>query len=54
MGRPRKFCPNCTPRSSEDKAASREYWASVQAERIKEHNRRLREQVRDALAERHP
>jgi hypothetical protein len=45
MGRPRKFCPNCTPRSDADKLAAREHWARVRAERADAGNRAAREQL---------
>jgi Tfp pilus assembly protein PilX len=28
-GRPRKFCPNCTPRSAADKSAAHDHWAEI-------------------------
>jgi hypothetical protein len=45
MGRTRKFCPHCTPRSDEDKAAARKHWAQVRAERELERGARAREQA---------
>ena len=45
MGRPRKFCPHCTPRSDEDKAAAAEHWAQVRVERARERNAAAREQL---------
>jgi endogenous inhibitor of DNA gyrase (YacG/DUF329 family) len=46
VGRPRKFCRLCTPRKPEDIAAADERYWRVEAEKQKEHNRRLREQAR--------
>jgi hypothetical protein len=37
MGRPRKFCPNCTPRSAADKEAARIHWGEVAFERRRQH-----------------
>jgi hypothetical protein len=51
MGRPRKFCWFCTPRSDEDKAAAAEHWAKVRVERELERAARAREQLA-MLAER--
>jgi hypothetical protein len=46
IGRPRIYCPLCTPRKPEDVAASNErYWRS-EAEKQTERNRRSREQMR--------
>jgi hypothetical protein len=46
MGRPRKYCPLCTPRKPEDVAASNDRHWREEERRRKEHNRRLREQVK--------
>ena len=46
MGRPRKFCPMCTPRSAEDKAAAREYWAARDSEEQRRRSEALRAQIR--------
>ena len=46
MGRPRKFCPHCTPRNDEDKAAAREHWGRLHSERARERNAAAREQLR--------
>ena len=46
MGRPRSHCPICTLRSDEDRAAAREHWARVYAERARDRNAAAREQLR--------
>jgi hypothetical protein len=46
IGRPRIYCPLCAPRKPKDIAASKERYWRLADERRKEHNRRLREQVR--------
>jgi reverse gyrase len=46
MGRPRKFCAHCTPRSDEDKLAAREHRARVALERRRRHSEQLRESER--------
>ena len=46
MGRPRKFCWFCTPRNDADRAAARQHWATVYAERARERNAAAREQLR--------
>jgi hypothetical protein len=42
MGRPRKFCRNCTPRSAVDKEAARIHWAQVDFELRRRHQEVLR------------
>lgn len=46
MGRPRKFCPMCTPRTDEDRAAARAHWARVYSERESVRQAAAREQLR--------
>jgi hypothetical protein len=46
MGRPRKFCPMCTPRSAEDVAAARRYWAERRSEEQRRRSEELRAQIR--------
>jgi hypothetical protein len=46
LGRPRRFCAMCTPRSEEDRAAAREHWARVRAERARQRNAEARAQIR--------
>jgi reverse gyrase len=46
MGRPRKYCAMCTPRSAEDKAAAREYWAARDSEEQRRRSEALRAQIR--------
>jgi hypothetical protein len=46
LGRPRRFCAMCTPRSDEDRAAAREHWARVRAERARQRNAEARAQIR--------
>jgi hypothetical protein len=42
MGRSRKFCLNCTPRSAADKEAARINWGEVAFERSRRHAEVLR------------
>ena len=45
-GRPRKFCPLCTPRKAEDIAAAEERYWHAEAKKREERNRRTREQLK--------
>jgi hypothetical protein len=47
MGRPRKFWAMCTPRSAEDVATAREYWAARRSEEQRRRSEELRAQVRE-------
>jgi len=42
MGRPRLYCPLCTPRKPEDVAAAREHWGHIEFERRRRHAEILR------------
>jgi hypothetical protein len=46
IGRPRIYCPLRTPRKPEDVAASKERYWRLEDEKRKEHNGRLRDEVR--------
>ena len=46
IGRPRIYCPLCTPRKPEDVAASEERYRRTEGKKQKERNRRLREQLK--------
>jgi hypothetical protein len=46
MGRPRKFCAMCTPRTAEDMDAARRYWAERRSEEERRRSADLRAQVR--------
>lgn len=46
MGRPRKFCAMCTPRSPEDVEAARRYWAERASEAQRRRSEELRAQIR--------
>ena len=45
MGRPRKFCAMCTPRSAEDVEAARQYWAKRRSEEQRRRSEELRAQI---------
>jgi hypothetical protein len=46
IGRPRIYCPLCTPRKPEDVAASNERYWRDEAEKPDERNRQLREHLK--------